>query len=273
MRQSATETTTSATDAKRFAFGRNWRRFVRLVDDQRIAAAEASLCEMLAVRDLAGRTFVDVGSGSGLFSLAAHRLGAHVHSFDVDDDSVACASKLRERFGAGGSRWTVDRGSVLDRQFLAGLGRFDIVYSWGVLHHTGAMWQALENVKSLVADHGALFIAIYNDQKLLSRMWTAVKRAYVSGPVGRAAVLATLVPLFASKSIVRRVVRGGGDEGAAQRGMSVVVDWIDWFGGYPFEVASPEQIVDFYCADGFALSKLRTVGFGHGNNQFVFRRG
>jgi hypothetical protein len=56
------------------------------------------------------------------------------------------------------------------------------------------------------------------------------------------------------------------------RGMSVVHDWYDWLGGYPFEVATPEQILDFFRARGFELHKLRTVAGSLGCNEFVFRR-
>lgn len=249
----------------RFAFGRNWRRFLQLVDPARIDAAEASLRDMLGVDDLRGKRFLDAGCGSGLFSLAAHRLGAEVRSFDLDPDSVACTQELRARFG-GDTPWTVESGSVLDRDYLAGLGTFDVVYSWGVLHHTGRMWDAFDAVKPLVADGGALFIAIYNDQKVLSRAWTAVKRTYVAGPVGRAAVLAAFSPLVAAKVAANRL--RGRDQG---RGMNTVIDWIDWLGGYPFEVATPDAVIAHFARDGFVLTRLRTVGPGHGCNEFVLR--
>src|SRR5467141_2182790 len=149
---------------KRFAFGENWARFLALLDDQRIRDAEESLRSKLGVQSLAGRSFLDVGSGSGLFSLAARRLGARVHSFDYDPQSVACTRLLRDRFFPGDADWKINQGSVLYAGYLATLGRFDVVYSWGVLHHTGAMWAALKNVTTLVAPGGLLYLAIYNDQ-------------------------------------------------------------------------------------------------------------
>src|SRR5947209_113336 len=128
---------------ERFEFGANWRKFLALLDDARIAEAESSLKRMLEVESLAGRSFLDIGSGSGLFSLAARRLGACVRSLDYDAESVACARELRRRFYPDDSDWQIGEGSVRGEEYVRALGAFDVVYSWGVLHHTGAMWRAL----------------------------------------------------------------------------------------------------------------------------------
>jgi 2-polyprenyl-6-hydroxyphenyl methylase/3-demethylubiquinone-9 3-methyltransferase len=162
---------------ERFAFGKNWKRFLETIDEDRIAEARISLQRMLSLEQLGGQSFLDIGSGSGLFSLAARQLGATVTSFDYDPDSVACAKELRRRFRDGDSGWNITQGSVLDAGFLEGLGTFDVVYSWGVLHHTGAMWQAIEKASGRVAPGGKLFISIYNDQGWISDYWRLVKRA------------------------------------------------------------------------------------------------
>lgn len=144
----------------RFAFGKNWSRFIELLNEERILEAEKSLQEKLGITRLDGKTFLDIGSGSGLFSLAAYRLGATVFSFDYDQDSVSCTQYLKQRYAQNDSRWTVEQGSVLDADFLKKFGKVDIVYSWGVLHHTGNMYQAFANVADLVNDNGRLFISI-----------------------------------------------------------------------------------------------------------------
>src|SRR5213080_1694363 len=119
---------------ERFEFGRNWSRFLALLDDARIARAEESLKQMLEVENLEGQSFLDIGSGSGLFSLAARRLGARVHSLDYDPQSVACTKELRRRYFNNDSEWRIEEGSALDADYLKSLGSFDVVYSWGVLH-------------------------------------------------------------------------------------------------------------------------------------------
>lgn len=260
----------------RFPFGKNWAAFLRVLSEERIQQAERSLEAMIGNGRLSGTTFLDVGCGSGLFSLAAMRLGARrVHSFDYDEDSVGCARELLRRFCPGAANWTIDRGSVLDQTYLNRLGKWSVVYSWGVLHHTGDMWRALANAAALVEPGGLLFIAIYNDQGPQSRMWTAAKRTFNRGRLGKAAVIAAFVPYFTGRGIVTDVLRGTNPlrryrEYQRTRGMSMVRDWIDWLGGYPFEVAQPEQIFDFFRARGFILEKLTTTN-GLGCNEFVFR--
>jgi 2-polyprenyl-3-methyl-5-hydroxy-6-metoxy-1,4-benzoquinol methylase len=260
---------------ERFAFGHNWAKYVRLIDAERIAEAERSLTQMLGAPSLAGLRFLDIGCGSGLFSLAARRLGAQVHSLDYDPTSVACAQELKRRFAPGDAAWTIEQGSVLDRAYVESLGRFDVVYSWGVLHHTGEMWQACENATIPVAPGGQLFVSIYNDQGAWSERWKKIKRVYCSGPVGRAAVCAVFVPAtvvrnFAADIVWRRNPLKRYVEYKRSRGMSLFRDMIDWLGGYPFEVAKPEAVFEFFTARGFRMRKLKTAGGSVGCNEFVF---
>lgn len=166
----------------RFEFGANWAKFLAALDDERISKAEEAIKSMLGVDDLTGKTFLDIGSGSGLSSLAARRIGAQVTSFDYDPKSVACTAELKRRYFPNDPDWKIEEGSVLNLEYLSSLGKFDVVYSWGVLHHTGEMWAALSNIIPNVDGSGKLFIALYNDQGRASKAWWLVKRTYVSLP-------------------------------------------------------------------------------------------
>jgi len=252
----------------RFGFGKNWGRYLELVDDDRIAAAERSLADMLDIESMEGKRFLDIGSGSGLFSLAARNLGAEVHSFDYDSESVGCARFLKQRYRSDDENWRVEQGDVLDSEYLNQLGQFDIIYSWGVLHHTGDMWRALKNVAPLVAEGGVLFLALYNDQRWLSKYWTRVKIIYNLSFIGRLAVVAIHAPYFLLRHAVKWLVRGSLKQ---KRGMDPWRDILDWLGGYPFEVARPEEVLAFFRNKGFVLDKMTTVDGRHGCNEFVLR--
>jgi 2-polyprenyl-3-methyl-5-hydroxy-6-metoxy-1,4-benzoquinol methylase len=263
---------------KRFEFGKNWQSFLQTVDEAKIADAERSLSKMLGVPSLEGKTFLDIGSGSGLFSLAARRLGAKVHSFDFDPNSVACTQELRRRYFPDDRQWTVEQGSALDRDFLAKLGKFDVVYSWGVLHHTGQMWRALENAGLMVAPNGLLFIAIYNDEGKKSRRWTWVKQNYNRSKIMRGPLLAgSMVHLYWRRMVKDfitlhpfRSLRNY-DNSSSGRGMNWWYDLVDWVGGYPFEVAKPEELFQFYHDRNFELIHMVTTR-DLGCNEVVFRK-
>jgi 2-polyprenyl-6-hydroxyphenyl methylase/3-demethylubiquinone-9 3-methyltransferase len=266
---------------ERFEFGENWSRFLSTLDEGRVARAEESLRRMLEVEDLEGRSFLDIGSGSGLFSLAARRLGARVHSLDYDPRSVACTAELRRRYFDGDARWRVEEGSALDEGYLRSLGRFDVVYSWGVLHHTGEMWRALANAALPVAEGGRLFVAIYNDTGSQSARWKWIKRAYnrLPRPLRPPFALAVMAP-EEGKAMLRALARLRPSEYAARwtrydrnRGMSRWHDIVDWVGGHPYEVARPEEIFDFYRERGFTLTRLKCGRVGLGCNEFVFVKG
>lgn len=203
------------------------------------------------------------------FSLAARKLGANVTSFDYDINSVQCTQILKDNYFSDDSNWIVTQGDVLDQTLMKSLGQYDVVYSWGVLHHTGDLWKAMENACKMVSKGGQLFIALYNDQGWRSKYWKAEKNAYCQFPVLRPILIAIHLPYpflasLAWRFITRRL--------ELDRGMAYWSDFIDWLGGYPFEVSKPEDVIKYMESQGFVSETIVTCGKRSGCNEFVFRR-
>lgn len=265
-----------------FAFGRNWQLFLKSIDDDRIAIARESLSEFLGFSDLRGKSFLDVGCGSGLFSYAAFQMGAErVVSFDLDPFSVECCRYMRDKANDK-DRWDVLSGSILDEGFVSTLGTFDIVYAWGVLHHTGRMWEAIANTARLVNPGGYLYLALYN--KITARngsaswihsFWLGVKKFYNAYPgVG----VYVLEPLAMSAYLAMVLAKGENPithlrNYRSNRGMSWATDARDWLGGYPYEFTTVEEVFKFVKKGfpDFNLVNLKTTS-GRGLNWFLFQR-
>ncbi len=259
----------------RFAFGRNWQSFVNRIDDQRIGLAMDSLRRVLQMEDLQGKTFLDVGCGSGLFSLAACLLGAErVVSFDYDADSVQATVRLRESSAIPEGVWCILRGDVLDSRFLSALPPADVIYSWGVLHHTGSMWAAVDNVARSVRSGGVLALALYNTNRS-SALWRHIKRTYNCMPTPvrclmEYAYMGVFVVFYAFT--LRNPIAAIRNYGNVScRGMSFSHDIRDWLGGFPYEHATPGAVLHYLRTRyGCALEYLSTVN-GLGCNEFMFR--
>lgn len=275
---STTKQEPSAPAPDTFRFGRNWQRYVSgHLDPDRERIAAESLADL--VGDLHGKAFLDIGCGSGLFSLCAHRAGAReVVSVDIDLDSIEATRLLHQRAGSPES-WRVLHGSILDPRFVDDLERADVVYSWGVLHHTGDMYAAIRHAAALVKPGGLFAIAIYNrftGKWLDSQRWWRIKRAYNHVPrVGQRAMelaygLYWLLGHVRNRQNPFRTAR----EYRRSRGMALWTDMIDWLGGYPYEFATAQEIVEF-CEGSCGMRSTKLIPMNEhdsGNSQFVFER-
>ena len=262
----------------RFGFGDNWRAFLDHIDAGRIAGAEQSLQSLLGRERLDGLRFLDVGSGSGLFSLVARRLGASVHSFDYDPASVASTAMLRERYHPSDTGWIVERGSVLDETYLDRLGTFDIVYSWGVLHHTGAMHRAIELAASRVRPGGDFAFALYRATRLCWA-WKIEKRWYVrASPAMQSAARAAYTKLLGAALLATgRNLKSYVEGYRSNRGMNFQHDLHDWMGGYPYESIRPAEVEALMRRLGFERAgsvtrPYETGFFGSGCDEYRYRR-
>ncbi len=260
-----------------FAFGANWQRFLGHVTEERVRNAERSLLEFLGLENLQGRSFLDIGCGSGLFSFAAHHLGAtRVVSFDPDPLSVQCCRYLHHKANRPLS-WEIYQDSILDEGFTSRLGLFDIVYAWGTLQHTGRMWDAIRRAAGLVNKDGFLYIAIYNqvDGMLGSKFWLRFKKSFNALPrAGQYVVELWAIPIyFVARRLHARSLIAGVQSYESSRGMYWRTDITDWLGGLPYECATVEEVFKFIRTrrGKFDLHNLKTTN-SLANNWYLFKR-
>lgn len=267
-----------------FAFGKNWQFFLENhFTAETLDEAKLSLTRFTELSDFRDRSFIDIGCGSGLFSLAAFELGAEsILSLDVDLHSVECCRFLWNLRGQP-THWKVVEGSILDSSLTATLGQFDIVYSWGVLHHTGKMWDAVATAASLVKPRGLFYIALYNKADGLalypdgrigsSAFWKMEKKLYTRLPgflqntIDYAAMIMMVIAYLLTFNNPVTKIRTHG----RSRGMSWRIDIKDWLGGYPYEYARADEVFSFVKSRGFQLQNLRCNN-GLFNNEFLFSR-
>lgn len=252
-----------------FDFGSNWEAFSeQRIDEKRVAAAMRSLQSLLGRDNLKGVSFLDVGCGSGLFSIAAHRLGAsQVTGIDINPRCIAVSECNRHRLAAGATI-TFETASVLSNESLARFGLFDLVYAWGSLHHTGAMWDAVRNVIARVGDGGTLVLAIYN-KHFTSPVWKAIKSLHNQLPrfAQRPMVVVFAGIIYVTKFLVTRQ-----NPLTKERGMDFWYDVVDWVGGYPYEYATAEEVKRFVCDRGLVIRSFVLSQVPTGCNEFVFQK-
>lgn len=263
------------TQEMRFEFGKNWHRFVkRNFTQERCQIAKDHILHFMGRESLEGLDFLDIGCGSGLHSLAAWQSGAgRIHSFDYDPNSVAATQLVRGKVGDP-PNWHVERGDVLNKDYVTQLGQWNFVYSWGVLHHTGDVWQAIRNAQGAVADGGLFYIALYaSDVQPQMEYWLDIKREYNrANALKRQQMVWSYIwnhmihkDLRRTPELIRRIA-----EHKLTRGMNLFADIRDWLGGWPMEFTADQEVVDLLEQEhGF---KLVNVATGHACSEYLFHR-
>lgn len=259
----------------RFRFGSNWKSYLRHVTKSDLARAQKKLSKLTEFLSPSESSFLDIGSGSGIHSLAAFNLGfKRIHSFDYDLESFEATQSLKDLYAPTSPNWSTGQGSVLDRSYINSLGLYDCVYSWGVLHHTGNLDLALHHAALLVRPGGVLHLAIYNHQGVLTKYWSIVKSLYNRSPAFLQSLAVLLFSLYFAAILfffdvihLRSPTKRHKNQ---SRGMHFITDVRDWIGGFPFEAATPSDIVSTMRKYNFKLLDLYTVGSKHGCNEYTF---
>lgn len=249
-----------------FNFGKNWLNYSKTIKDEDLEIMKESLINLIGLENIKDKTFLDIGCGSGLFSIAAKKLRTKkVVGIDILPDSIKSSEENKERFNVQGIYFK--QLSILDNQVKT-LEKFDIVYAWGSLHHTGEIWKAIENTTHCVENNGLLILAIYN-KHWTSPIWKRIKYFYNISPkfIKSIMIFAFYYIIATAKSLVTRK-----NPFQKKRGMNFYYDIIDWLGGYPYEYASKDKMVDFVDKYGFKLIKFNKAGVPTGCNEFVFKK-
>ena len=250
-----------------FNFGENWQDFSKnSLDEDRFKTAVASLEQLIGLDNIKDRSFLDIGCGSGIFSISASLLGTKkVMGLDISKESVAASRTNKDKF-APQNDITFFHTSIFDDE-VSKLGLFDIVYSWGVLHHTGNMDEAINRASQCVKAGGLFVIAIYN-KHWSSGLWKQIKWFYNAMPklIQKLMIWVFYMVIALAKMIVTRK----NPFTKKKRGMSFYHDVVDWVGGYPYEYAGKEDIIGQMNKTGFTCLKFIKAAVPTGCNEFVF---
>lgn len=259
-----------------FAFGKNWASYAASIGEPQIEEAKKGLLKLIPAEEFKDRSFLDIGCGSGLHSLAAAQLGvSRITAIDIDPDRVATSSSVLSSKGIA-VPWQTETMSVFDlaaeRQ-----GTFDIVYSWGVLHHSGDMWEAVRKAASMVAPNGLLAVALYRTTRMDS-FWKLEKHLYARAPktiqsIVRAGYIAVFrLAKLATGASFREYVANY----KSSRGMDFHHNVHDWLGGYPYETALAPEVETKLAGLGFkavrVFARPISIGIlGSGCDEYVYR--
>ena len=253
---------------KYFDFGENWSQYSEIaLTQESLDSAISSMQTLVGIESLENLSFLDVGCGSGLFSIAAHKLNAtKVVGIDINPVCIDVSNRNSQKYSPDSSI-IFRKGSALDPNLLPEYGQFDIVYTWGSLHHTGSMWNAIFEVSKLVKPNGIYALSIYN-KHFTSPIWKMIKRTYNFMPgVGKKIIIAKFVAIiFIAKYLVT-----GRNPFEKERGMDFKYDVVDWVGGFPYEYAKPQEIIDFLGELDIKLIRYFPAQVPTGCNEFVFK--
>lgn len=264
------------TEIKRFEFGKNWQKFIeKNLNKEKIDISKKHILDFMQRDNLENLTFLDIGCGSGLHSLAAWQSKAtHIHSFDYDKNSVGATRYVQNKMG-NPANWVSEQGSVLDDQYMANLPQFDVVYSWGVLHHTGDVWTAIKNAAARVKPGGLFYIALYSADVQINptpEFWLDVKQKYVSSSwLTQRYMDIWYIWRFQMDKKLRKlpVFLKNMRDYKKNRGMNIFTDIRDWLGGWPMEFVFDKETIQF--CENLGL-KLKNIATGHANTEFLFVR-
>jgi len=223
--------------------------------------------------NISGKTFLDIGFGQGLSLLNATTLGAKTVGCDINPKCKEVLELNKQKYPAlKDTTIPVVVGSITEKETVERIktynNKFDIVHSWGVLHHTGKMWKSIDICSDLVNNNGELIISIYN-KHWSSASWKLIKWFYNISPQF---IRWFMIKIFYLIIMIAKFLVTMQNPLKKERGMNFYYDIIDWIGGYPYEYATLDEITDYICKKGYVLISKKKAQVPTGCNEFIFRR-
>ena len=261
-----------------FDFGSNWKEFsAKALSPEKIQQARNDFQTLMAGINIRGVTLLDIGFGQGLTLLISTELGAITAGCEINPISIEVLEFNKQKFPKiKDCSIPIITGSILDPKIISDLKKvdflhgnlYDIVHSWGVLHHTGNMWEAIKITSDLVKPNGHFIISIYN-RHWTSKIWLLIKWLYNKSPqIIKKLLVYTFFPII----YVAKYIVTGKNPAKSKRGMDFYFDVIDWVGGYPYEYATKDEIAKYVENLGFKCLRCISATVPTGCNQFVFEK-
>jgi len=258
---------------KKFSFGKNWQNFNKNITNKNINNSIKYFKNFTKFVNLKNKTFIDVGCGSGINSLLAIKLNAKkVLSIDIDENSVSACKLLRKKYKISNKNWIIKQVSILDTSKIKKLGKFDFIYSWGVLHHTGDMNKAFDNLFLLAKKKSYIYVSIYN-KYLTSNTWKIIKYFYASSNnfIKKIMEKIYITIYYIGLNLNKYSIKEYKKSFVLKRGMSFRHDIIDWLGGYPYEYLSFEDLSAIFFKKGYSILSFKKSN-GVGCNEIFVKR-
>lgn len=249
-----------------FLFGKNWQNFSKFaLNEDKVDQGRKAFQELFGDISFKGKKFLDIGFGQGLAIHFAGESGAECMGIDIDSENLKAIKETNRFFKLELPQVKIQ--SILEEPFVEEhRQQFDIVHSWGVLHHTGDMERALEHAAQLVKPGGIFVMAIYN-RHWSSLAWWWIKKIYNMSPEWmKGLMISVFYPIiyFAKWLVTKKNPKD------KLRGMDFYYDVIDWVGGFPYEYASLEEITNKIEQKGFICKKTIPANVPTGCNEFLF---
>ena len=134
-----------------------------------------------------GSRYLEIGPGPGVLTVAVAREkpDAQITGIEMSPDMVSVAGEYIERAGmASRTRFLV--GDAGDRDVFASLGQYDLIYSTFSLHHWEDPKRVIQNLMSVLADGGVIYIHDLRRVWWLywvpssGGFWASIRAAYVA---------------------------------------------------------------------------------------------